>query len=485
MQHTPTIGLEIHTQLSTASKLFCSDKNDSEDRRANVYICPICMGHPGTLPVLNKEAVKKIVQAGMALECRINQFSKFDRKNYFYPDLPKGYQISQYDIPFCVDGKMVLCSGKTIRIRRLHLEEDTGRLIHEGKDSLVDFNRAGVPLIELVTEPDFSSADEVVEFAKELQLIWRYLGISEADMEKGQMRVEANVSLDMGTKVELKNLNSFKTVKDAIAYELQRQAEVVAKKGTLVQETRGWNATRKSTFSQRVKEMEKDYRYFPEPDLPPVVLTDEEMMEWKSQIPELPAMRRARFMKEYGLKEKDVDMFARQKALGEYFEAVASELARWERDVERKDVTRQHMPRLLQLTANYLITEFPKITEELNLRGDEILSRITPENIAELIVLTHKGTISSSATQEVLMEVAKTGEDPHTIVEQKGLAQISAAGELESLVQEVINENTKAAEDYKRGKPGAIQFLVGKTMAKSRGKANPQVASELISRLLS
>lgn len=479
----PTIGLEIHTQLATKTKLFCSNKNEPTQDEPNTAICALCMGHPGTLPVLNGQAVRFIVQAGLALGCKINQFSKFDRKNYFYPDLPKGYQISQYDIPFCVKGLFTLISGKEIRIRRIHLEEDTGRLVHQGSDSLVDFNRAGVPLIELVTEPDFTSSQEVLEFAKELQLLWRYLKISQADMEKGQFRVEANISYDMGTKVELKNLNSFKAVKGGIAYELERQKEALVKGETLVQETRGWDPVKHKTFSQRIKETEKDYRYFPEPDLPPVVISDDELQEIKRSIPELPSERKARFIKEYHLPEVDAQALVTQKELGEYFEKVASELALWEKDIERKEVTKEHMPRLLKLAANYLITEIPRINVILNTKY-KILNTITPENFAELIAFTHKGGISSSAAQEVLLEMAKTGNDPHNIIEERGLAQVSDSASLEVIIAQVIQENPKAAQDHKNGKAGAAQFLVGKVMARSKGKANPQAVREILEKVL-
>ncbi|MBI3335714.1 MAG: Asp-tRNA(Asn)/Glu-tRNA(Gln) amidotransferase subunit GatB [Candidatus Portnoybacteria bacterium] len=539
MAYTPTIGLEIHAQLNTKTKLFCSDKNDPDQAAPNANICPVCMGHPGTLPVLNQEAVKKIVQAGIALGCTINQFSKFDRKNYFYPDLPKGYQISQYDIPFCVSGKFRLSSEKEIRIRRIHLEEDTGRLIHQAptndkrpttndsrkslvasrESSYIDFNRAGVPLMELVTQPDFTSSDEVLEFVKKIQLLWRYLGISDADMEKGQMRVEVNISLfasnfqfpisnfqinskfhfaaeggsaaqaefpnsKLGTKVEVKNLNSFKAVEQAIAYEIKRQAGLLDKGEKVAQETRGWDPVKGETFLQREKETEKDYRYFPEPDLPPVILRDDELELWQRTIPELPWERKTRFIQEYKLPLQDADILVEQKETGEYFEEAASELMRWEQDIERKEVTREHMPRLLKLAANYLITEFPRITDEIYDLRFKIYERITPENFAELIILTHSGKISSSAAQAVLLEMSKTGNDPHAIIEEKGLAQVSDTSELEAVVKEAIAENEKAVNDYKKGKAGALQFLVGKAMAKSKGKANPHVVQNLLQKFL-
>lgn len=486
----PTIGLEIHTQLRTKTKLFCSDKNDSDETTPNTNVCPVCMGHPGTLPVLNKEAVRKIIQAGIALSCGINQLSKFDRKSYFYPDLPKGYQISQYDTPFCATGSLVLSNEKKIRIRRIHLEEDTGRLIHKSTASFVDFNRAGAPLMELVTEPDFTSADETAEFAKKLQLLWRYMGISHADMEKGEMRVEANISLSqrlqakLGTKVEVKNLNSFRAVKDAIEYEIKRQSELLWKGEKVKQETRGWDPARRKTFLQREKETEMDYRYFPEPDLPPVAISDVQLEEWRRQIPELPWERKTRFIKEYGLSLGDAEIFVEQKEAGEYYEEAASELLRWEEDVERKDVIKEHIPRLLKLAANYMITEFPRAANTLQVSGSKIQETITPENFAELIVLIHTGVISSSGAQEVLLEMAKSQEDPHSVIERKGLKQISEESDLGEIVREVIRGNQNVVGEYKKGKINALQFLIGKAMAASKRKANPQALKTLFEKFL-
>ena len=479
----PTIGLEIHVQLNTKTKLFCSDKNDSLETTPNKNICPVCMGHPGTLPVLNNEAVKKILRAGLALSCGINQFSKFDRKNYFYPDLPKGYQISQYDIPFCVAGKLALSSGETIRITRIHLEEDTGRLIHEGSASLIDFNRAGVPLMELVTEPDFNSSKDVVEFAKSLQILWRYLDISDADMERGQMRVEANISLNMGTKVEVKNLNSFKAAFDAIEYEIQRQKHVLEEGGKLVQETRGWDVVKSHTFSQRIKETAKDYRYFPEPDLPPVVITDKELSDIRASLPELPRERKSRFIKEYGLSLEHAEILINEKEMGEYFEEAASELAEWEADTAKPHVTKEHLPTLTRLCANYLITEFPRIAIEHGISREKLYNIITPENFAELIVLTHQGMVSSSGAQATLLEMAKTGLDPHEIIEKKGLKQVSDKHALTEIIKTIIEKNPKPVADYKKGKANALTFLVGQMMIKNIN-SSAVVTREILEELL-
>jgi len=326
MLYQPTIGLEIHTELKTNSKMFCSCKNDSQETEPNVNICPICLGHPGTLPVINKEAVNKVIKTGLALNCKIASVSRFERKNYFYPDLPKGYQISQYALPLCQNGFLQVGNRK-IRIERIHLEEDTARLVHEKDGSLLDFNRAGVPLMELVTEPDIVSAKEAYNFAKEFQLILRYLGVSDADMEKGQMRVEANISLlpqignsrqearKLGTKVEIKNLNSFRVVKKAIEYEIKRQAKVLEAGEQVIQETRGWDKKKQITVSQRSKEEAHDYRYFPEPDLPLLQFDELFIQNIRASIPELPQQKRERFKTEYDLREKEIEVFVCQKDL--------------------------------------------------------------------------------------------------------------------------------------------------------------------------
>jgi len=331
LKYKPTIGLEIHAELKTNSKMFCSCKNDPDEKRPNFNVCPICMAHPGTLPVANQEAIKDVIKTGIALNCEIARNSKFDRKNYFYPDLPKGYQISQYDMPLCGKGFLEI-EGRKIGITRIHLEEDTGRLAHpEGADySLVDYNRAGLPLMELVTEPDITSGREARLFAEELQMILKYLGVSSADMEKGQMRVEVNISISkndkLGTKVEIKNLNSFKVVEKAVDFEIQRQREVLESGEKVVQETRGWHDKKEITFSQREKEEAHDYRYFPEPDLPALHFEEEYIIKIKITMPELPEQKRERFKKEYGLDDNSVEFFVTNKALSEYYEKVVSEL---------------------------------------------------------------------------------------------------------------------------------------------------------------
>jgi len=488
MEYVPTIGLEIHAQLNTKTKMFCDSLNDPTETRANVNVCPICLAHPGTLPVANIEAVKKVVRVGLALHCDIRELSWFERKNYFYPDLPKGYQITQFEAPFCEKGYLELPKhkNKKINITRVHLEEDTGRLLHEaGSDkSLVDFNRAGVPLMELVTEPDIKSASEAVEFGEEFRLLLRYLDVSGADMEHGQLRLEANISIKpsesdaLGTKVELKNINSFKVMAGAIDYEIKRQTEVLEKGEKVIQETRGWDEVKGKTFSQRIKEGSADYRYFPEPDLPPVRLEPSQIDGLRQGLPELPQQRKARFEKEYGIKVSDAQIFTTNKELGEYFEHVVSEFKRWAKD---EGIT-SHESRIMKLTTNYLITELRRLTNENDVGFDNL--KITPEDFAELMVMIEKGVVSSSGAQEILRVMFDRGVDPHELLEELGLAQVSDENALRRAAEEVIKENPKAVADYKKGKEASLQFMVGQVMRHMKGAANPQVASDILKKLL-
>jgi len=481
MNYTPTIGLEIHAELKTKSKMFCSTLNDPLEQHPNVNICPICMGHPGTLPVANKAAIKKVQKVGLALSCNLALFSKFDRKNYFYPDLPKGYQISQYDLPFCKEGYLDI-AGKRIRITRIHLEEDAGRLVHPaGADySLVDFNRAGVPLMELVTEPDIASGQEAMAFAKELQILLRYLAASDANMEKGQMRIEANVSVrpegqdQLGTKVEVKNINSFRSVEQAIVFEISRQSQILQSGEKVIQETRGWDDAKRETFSQREKEEAHSYRYFPEPDLPPFRFTHEEFTELKAELPELPWQRRERLGNEYGLGAKEVEVFVLQKDIGEYFEKVVSELG--------PNLTPEKLKKLIKLSSNYIITDLLGILQKASVQGEDFL--ITPENFAELVLLIEKGEITSPIAKQVLKEMFAKGGDPSQIIEEKGLAQVSDEASIQKMAQEIIEKNPKAVGDYKAGKENALQFLVGQLMAVTKGTVNPETARIVLENLL-
>jgi len=484
--YKPTIGLEIHIELKTKTKMFCSCPNDPDEKRPNSNICPICMGHPGTLPVINEEAVAKVIKTGLALNSQIPDHSKFDRKNYFYPDLPKGYQISQYDEPLCVGGYLEIPAAenqpvKKIRVRRVHLEEDTGSLVHpEGENySLVNFNRAGVPLMELVTEPDIASAKEARKFAEELHLIMHYLDVSDADMEKGQMRVEVNISLskkegELGTKVEIKNLNSFRSVERAIDYEIKRQKEVLVSGEKILQETRGWNDIKGITVSQREKEEAHDYRYFPEPDLPGLYFSRDFVQKIRSEIPELPASRRERLKREYALTNKEAELFVYYKDLGEYFEKVVSELP--------PSLSKKDLSRLIKLSSNYLITDLRGLLKGQSVKDKDFL--ITPENFAEFINLIHDGKISSKIAKQVLLEMFQTGADPSNVIEEKGLVQITDKAQIEEAVKEVISQNKKALEDYKAGKGTAVQYLIGQIMARTKGRANPQMAESLLKELL-
>ena len=477
---TPVIGLEIHAHGKTKTKMFCDSLNNPDEKTPNTNICPVCLSHPGTLPVINEEAVKKVILAGMAMDCTIARDTFFERKNYFYPDLPKGYQISQYQKPLCEHGFLILKSGKKVRITRIHLEEDAGRLYHTpgSEYSLVDFNRASVPLMELVTEPDLASATEVREFATELQLLLRYLGVSDADMEKGLMRVEVNISLTgrdgkWGTKVEVKNLNSIKAAHDAVNYEMERQRETIEKGERIEQETRGWDENKKRTFSQRSKEEAHDYRYFPEPDLPPLSFKEEYLEEVRKEMPELPSLRRDRFKEQYGLPENDIEIFVVNKRLGDFYEHVASEILA----LESKDQIR-----LLKLAANYIITELQKLISESGVPLED--SKISPENFAQLIVHVAKGNISSTAAQTVLRETFATGQDPDQIIKEKDLSQVSDTAELTEVVAKVISANVKAVEDLKKGKEASLKFLVGAVMRETKGKANPQIVEKMIKEIV-
>ena len=491
MNLTPTIGLEIHVELKTKTKMFCGCLNDPDEKHPNINICPICTGHPGTLPVINKEAVEKVLKVGLALNGKLAEQSHFDRKNYFYPDLPKGYQISQYKYPLVNGGYLEILNfnektevkksqfpisnfqispndqnskSKTIRIRRIHLEEDTGRLIHEGEESLIDFNRAGVPLMELVTEPDITSGKDARNFCEEFQLVLRYLEVSDADMEKGQMRCEVNISLNMGTKVEIKNLNSFRAVEKAIDYEISRQTEILEKGEKIEQETRGWDDNKGKTFSQRKKEEAHDYRYFPEPDLPPL-----EIPSLKSQIlnlPELPWQKRERFKKEFNLKDEQIEILIRDKQLSDFFEETISELK-----TETKSTSN------IDLAFNYLSSDLIGLMNAKYLEWEEL--RITPHAFGELIGMIDRKEISSRAAKNILKLMFETGKEPDVIIKEENLEQTSDEKIIEEVVKKIIEVNPKAVEDYKKGKGEAIQYLIGQAMKETRGKANPEILKNI------
>lgn len=455
----PTIGLEIHAELATASKMFCGCKNDPNETRPNINICPVCMAHPGTLPVANKDAIKKVIQVGLALGSEIADFSEFDRKNYFYPDIPKGYQISQYKYP--------IVSGGTLNgfaITRIHLEEDTGLSKHDRGDfTLVDYNRAGVPLMELVTEPVIHSAQDAANFARELQLLLRTLGVSEANLEKGEMRVEPNISLSddpnkFGTKVEVKNLNSFKSVEKAIEYELARMQALyeAGRQDEIVQETRGWDENKQTTFSQRSKENANDYRYFPDPDLPKMKLHSAfDLDQMKKELPELPDAKRTRYIS-LGVKAADTEIFVYDGARAKFFEAV----------IAGKDGA------FAQIASNYIINDvgekFPSI-----------------EHFVELITMVQAGEITSRAAKDLLAEIIETPASPKTIATEKGLLQQNNADDLKPIIEQIIKDNEKIVADYKSGKEAALQGLVGQVMKATKGAANPQLTLQMLKDMVS
>lgn len=492
MKYNVTIGMEVHAELKTDSKMFCACKNGlGLEKEPNVHICPICTAQPGSLPVPNRRAIEAVQRVGLSLGCTLRFHSKFDRKNYFYPDIPKGYQISQYDEPFCEKGEMEIQDGKEtkkFRITRIHLEEDTGKSMHPtGADyTLVDFNRAGVPLMELVTEPDFTTGREASLFCQKLRQILRYLDVSNADMEKGQMRCEVNISLYKdgaerlsGTKVEVKNINSFRFVERAIEYEIKRQTEMLEAGKKIVQETRGWDEVKNVTVSQRKKESAHDYRYFPEPDIPPFEFTSEYVEKLRTTLPELPDAKLKRFILEYALPEADAVILTEDHKLAAYFENAASELME---KIESKEIAAS-LERTIKLAANYMLTELRKYMAE---SGEEVTDiAITPENYAEFIGIVADGKINSSAAQTLLTEMYRGGDnDPSHIIDRLNLAQVSNISVLEAVVDTVFTMNEKSVVDYKAGKQNAFQFLIGQVMKETKGKANPQVVSEILKKKL-
>src|SRR3989344_2941492 len=488
MKYNVTIGMEVHAELKTASKMFCACKNGlGLEKEPNVHICPVCTAQPGSLPVPNRRAIEAVQRVGLALGCTLRLRSKFDRKNYFYPDIPKGYQISQYDEPFSEQGAMAV-EDQAFRVTRIHLEEDTGKSMHPAgaEYTLVDFNRAGVPLMELVTEPDFSTGKEASLFCQKLRQILRYLDVSNADMEKGQMRCEVNISLYKegddrlsGTKVEVKNINSFRSVERAIEYEIARQTAALDNGEKIVKETRGWDEVKNVTVPQRKKESAHDYRYFPEPDIPPFVFTEEYVEQLRSSLPELPDAKAKRFLAEYGLPEADVVIMTEDREWAAYFENAVSELA----DKIRSGEIAAPLTHAVKLAANYMLTELRKHLMASGQRIGDIA--ITPENYAEFIGIVADGKINSSAAQTVLAEMYRGGDnDPAHIIERLNLAQVSDVSELETVVATVLAANAQSVADYQAGKQNAFQFLIGQVMAATKGKANPKIAADLLKQKL-
>ncbi len=475
MSYKPTIGLEVHAELKTATKMFCDCPNNPDETRPNVNVCPICLGHPGVLPTINKKAIELMIKIGLALGAKINPTFKFDRKNYFYPDLPKGYQLSQYDLPIVGAGML---SG--VRINRVHLEEDAGKLVHstDGKSSLVDFNRGGVPLMELVTEPDMHSSEAAIACAKELQLLLRYLGASDADLERGLMRADANISISkddsLGTKVEIKNLNSFSAIESAIHYEIKRQTELLEAGEKIVQETRGWDDIKHITKSQRSKEQAHDYRYFPEPDLPPLTSSAFDLEAIRQTIPELPAAKRERFQKEYQVTPLQAGLLIENPQGAAYFEKTVSELG----EEERQEISSEK----IKLIVNYLMTDVWGLMKELNIPFSDL--KMDPENFSDLIEMLVKKEISSRTAKDLLRRMLETGLDPRVIVREEGLSQVSGESELALIINTIISENPSAVVDYKKGKVTVIQFLVGKGMAALKGRGNPEILRSLLEKAL-
>ncbi len=483
-KYTPVIGMEIHVELKTKSKMFCGCANGmGEEKEPNKNICPVCTAQPGALPVPNRIAIEFVQKAGLALNCELARKSKFDRKNYFYPDLPKGYQISQFDMPLCENGK-ILIGDREIGITRIHMEEDTGKSSHPkgAKYSLVDLNRSGLPLMELVTEPDIESGKEARLFCQKIQQIFRYLEIADANMEKGQMRCEVNISLYKdgaeklsGQKVEIKNLNSFKVVEKAVDYEIIRQTKLLDADEKIAQETRGWDENKGKTVSQRKKEDANDYRYFPEPDIPPMQFSDDYVKNIKRSLPELPQQKWDRFKNEYKINDENLDVVTEDRNTADFFENVVSEILSKKNSGELKS----DVEKAIKLSANYLVSELQKFLVKESQNISEM--KISAENFAELIGFVADGTINSSAAQTVLHEMFYgDDDDPSHIIDAKNLAQVSDTGELEASVDKVIAENEKSVEDYKAGKENAIKFLMGQVMKESQGKANPQMVMDIL-----
>ncbi|MBI2864404.1 MAG: Asp-tRNA(Asn)/Glu-tRNA(Gln) amidotransferase subunit GatB [Chloroflexi bacterium] len=484
MEYETVIGLEVHAQLLTKSKMFCSDSAEYANAAPNTHVCPICLGMPGVLPVINQTAVEYSVMTALALNCTIPGFTKFDRKNYHYPDLMKGYQISQYDLPLSRNGWLYIEAAghrKRIGVTRVHLEEDTARLLHRAEAwdetySLVDVNRSGVPLMEIVGEPDLRSPEEARQYLVKLRCILQYLGVSTGSMEEGSFRCDANISIrpvgseEFGAKVEVKNMNSFRAVYRAMEYEARRQREAVESGGRIVQETRGWVEEKGVTVSQRTKEYAHDYRYFPEPDLPPMKMAPAWVESIRVRLPELPDARRDRFMSQFGLTLYDASLLTTSRSMADFFEACVQEAAAGEKGKQAEKKAKS--------VSNWLLGEFTRLLNETD--TEESQSKVTPVHLASMLDLMEKGAISSKIAKTVFEEVFHTGKLPDQIVAEKGLVQISAVGELESVIDRVLAESAPAVADFRAGKAQALTYLVGQVMKATRGKADPAVTNRLL-----
>lgn len=478
MEYEAVIGLEIHSELKTATKIFCGCAT-TFGAEQNTHTCPVCLGLPGVLPKVNKRVVEFAIKAGLATNCTINQYSKFDRKNYYYPDLPKNWQTSQYDLPIAEHGWVdidVEGQRKRVRLTRIHMEEDAGKLVHSGttiKDSAtsnVDYNRTGVPLIEIVSEPDMHSAAEARAYMEKIKSILEYIDVSNCRMEEGNLRADINVSLrpvgsdKLGTRTEMKNINSFKALEDAINYEIERQADVLDDGGKIIQETRTWNPEKGITQSMRSKEDAHDYRYMPEPDLPPIITSAEEIEAFRKSLPELPDARRERLTKEYGLSDYDAGIITSSRAMAEYFDDVIAE------GVDAK------------AAANWIMSDLSKNLNAENLTIEQ--SPVDAKRLGQMIKLIDNGTISGKIAKTVFVEMWKSTDPPEKIVKDKGLVQITDTSAIEGIVDDVIANNPKAVEEYKAGKKKAIGALVGQIMKATKGKANPQMVNQLLTKKL-
>jgi aspartyl-tRNA(Asn)/glutamyl-tRNA(Gln) amidotransferase subunit B len=488
-KYYPTIGLEIHAELKTQTKMFCACQNNPDEEKPNVNICPICMAHPGALPVPNKKAIENVIKVGLALGAQIANFTEFDRKNYFYPDIPKGYQISQYKYPIVSGGSLA-----NFDITRIHLEEDTANNKHREDDkdgfSLIDFNRAGVPLMELVTEPhtfesDLEASKAASKFAKELQLILQYLNVSEANMEKGEMRVEANISVSknkevLGTKVEVKNLNSFRSVERAIKFEVDRMIQLIKenKEKEIIQETRGWDENKQQTFSQRKKESSHDYRYFPDPDLSKMFLHEAfDLEKMRGELPELPGAKRLRYKNDFGIKDEDIEVYINDFELGKWFEKVADALKGLSLGSEANGGRSLES---IRVASNFIISDYLGLRKTLN------LATWSPsaENFAELVELFTQNKISSRVAKDILARIVIKDESPLKIATEENLLQKNDEGDIKEIVEKIISENPEVVATYKAGKENAIMSLVGKVIKESKGSANPQVVIQILKDLL-
>ena len=474
MKYESVIGLEVHCELKTKTKIFCGCSTEF-GAEPNTHVCPVCLGLPGVLPVLNKEVLHFAIKAGLALHCDILPYSKFDRKNYYYPDLPKNVQTSQFDLPICLGGYLdIEVGGETrrIRITRIHMEEDAGKLVHSGNtidssdNSFVDYNRTGVPLLEIVGEPDLRSGEEARAYLEKLRSILQYLEISDCRMEEGSMRCDANISIrpvgsdGLGVKTEIKNINSFTGVQKGLEYEAVRQAELLEDGGTIIQETRGWEEGQGITVSQRVKEGSNDYRYFPEPDLIPMEVSPEWIEEIRKELPEMPDDRKKRFMDELGLSDYDASLLTIEKQTADYFEEVIKD------GIDAKTA------------SNWMLGEFAKKLNENGISADK--APVKPQELAGLISLIDKGTISGKIAKSVLPEMWTSGKSAEEVVKDKGLVQINDTGAIEEIIKNVIAANPQSVADYKAGKKKAIGFLVGQVMKETKGRANPGVVNQLL-----